>query len=42
MTYIFDEEPERWQALLSDLAIDEASATAKGLLGADAASNGRR
>ena len=42
MTYIFDEEPERWLRLLSTLGIDEAAAqrfTASGATGQ--ASNGK-
>jgi hypothetical protein len=33
MTYIFDEEPERWHKLLAALGLDEAAARARGLLG---------
>lgn len=32
MTYIFDEEPARWHALLAELGLDEAGARARGLL----------
>jgi len=32
MTYIFDEEPERWHKLLETLGMDEATARAQGLL----------
>ena len=40
MTYIFDEEPARWHALLSNLGLDEAGAHARGLLDAPAGANG--
>ena len=33
MTYIFDEEPARWHALLAELDLDEATAEHRGLLG---------
>jgi ATP phosphoribosyltransferase len=42
MTYIFDEEPERWQKLLAELSLDEAAARGAGLLnGSHANGNGR-
>lgn len=40
MTYIFDEEPARWHALLSNLGLDETTARAQGMLAPAAHANG--
>lgn len=40
MTYIFDEEPARWHALMANLGVSEAEAAAAGLLAPAAGANG--
>jgi hypothetical protein len=40
MTYIFDEEPERWQRLLATLGLDDAAARSIGQPAANGNGNG--